>query len=180
MNSLQPYILPLKGLGDGKHQFDFVVDADFFLAFEASPVGKADIELSVELVKQPSLLVFNFVFSGWVETACDRCLTTIKLPTKGDNRLLVKYGEDREDVSQDDVAYIPAETSSWSMAQYVYEYILLSLPLIKVYDCKADEQPPCDNVMLEKLEGPEQEATEEQANNPFRDALKGWDNQPDK
>ena len=38
------------------------------------------------------------------------------------------------------------------MAKYIYEYIVLSLPLIKVYDCENDDPLPCDEELLERLE----------------------------
>ena len=177
MNSLEAYILPLKGIGDGNHQFNFQVDEDFFRAFEASPLGKSDIEVDISLEKRPTLLVFDFSFSGWVATSCDRCLVDIQLPIEGENRLLVKYGEGEADDFNEDVVFISKETSHWSIAQFVYEYILLALPLIKVYDCQEEETPPCDFQMLDKLEISETDETDEQKNNPFRDVLKDWDNQ---
>lgn len=178
MNSLQAFILPLKGLGDGSHQFDFLVDDDFFQSFESSPVEEGKIKIVVKLDKRPTLLVFDFAFSGKVATSCDRCLVDIQLPLEGENRLLVKYGEGNDEHSDEDVVYISPETSSWSIAQYIYEYILLAIPLIKVYDCQEEANPPCDDQMLDKLEiveNPEPET--EEKNNPFRDALKGWNKQ---
>ena len=128
MNSLQAYILPLKGLGDGNHQFDFRVKDDFFQSFESSPIEKGEVSVGVTLDKRPTLLVFDFAFSGRVATGCDRCLANIQLPIEGKNRLLVKYGEGDDELSDEDVIYISPETSAWSIAQYIYEYILLALP----------------------------------------------------
>ena len=173
MDALQPYVLPLKGLGDGNHKFEFVVADDFFAAFPESPIQKADVQLAVELDKRPSLLVFNFHFTGWVEEQCDRCLAPIQLPVSGANQLLVKYGEPDEEAEDEDVVYIPMETSSWSLAQFAYEYILLGIPMIKTFDCEAEENPPCDEEMLDYLQQ-EDEVEEENTNNPFRDALKNW------
>lgn len=175
MDSLRPYILPLKGLGDGNHQFDFEIDAEFFSAFEESPVEDAKVSLQVELDKRPSLLVLNFSFSGWVGTTCDRCLVPINLPVQGENQLLVKYGEAGKEPDSEDVVYIPLETSNWSIAQFAYEYVLLALPIIKVFDCQAEEEPPCDQEMLDRLDGPPSDEAEENTINPLWDALKDWD-----
>jgi uncharacterized metal-binding protein YceD (DUF177 family) len=180
MNSLHAYILPLKGLGDGNHHFKFTVEDDFFQAFESSPIEKGTIELNVSLDKRPTLLVFDFSFAGWVATSCDRCLANIQLPIDGENRLLVKYGEGELEYNDEDVVFISQDTSSWSIAQFVYEYVLLALPLIKVYDCQAEAEPPCDKQMLAKLaivEAPEISSKEE--NNPLWDALKGWNEKPE-
>ncbi len=173
MDALQPYVLPLKGLGNGNHDFQFVIDDDFFAAFPESPIQKAKVDLTVELDKRPNLLVFDFRLKGWIEEQCDRCLAPIQLPIEGMNQLLVKYGDPEDQTEDEDVVYIPFETSSWSLAQFAYEFIVLRIPMIKVYDCDDEQDPPCDLDMLDYLDQ-EEETEEENTNNPLRDALKNW------
>lgn len=171
--ALTPYVLPIKGLSTGTHTYSFQVDETFFRAFEASPVEYANVEVALVLDKKPRILVLDFDLAGTVQTECDRCLTTIQLPISGQHQLIVKYGEATNDSEDEDVVYISPDLSSWSVAQFVYEYILLALPLIKVYDCENDTPPPCDEQMLDKLEGAEDEQ-DNQPSNPFRDAFKDW------
>ncbi|MEL6658686.1 MAG: DUF177 domain-containing protein [Bacteroidota bacterium] len=173
MDTLQPYILPLKGLGTGSHQFTFAVDSDFFAAFPDSPVQQAEVQLTLDLDKRPNLLVLDFSYNGWVEEKCDRCLTQIQLSVEGANQLLVKFGEPEEENEDEDVVYIPAETAVWSVAQFAYEYILLGIPMIKACEEVSDT---CDQEMLSILEG--NDNSEEERHNPLRDALKNW-KQPD-
>lgn len=180
MDSLQPYILPLKGLGDDVHEFSFAIDSDFFRSFPDAPVENAEIALRVTLDKRPRLMVLNFSFTGWVEATCDRCLVSIQLPVGDENQLLVKYGESESTSEEEDVVYIPVETSNWSIAQYAYEYVLLAMPLIKVYACEEESNPPCDFETLDRLEETESKEAEENESNPFRDALKDWNKDSDK
>jgi len=157
------------------HSFAYEVDRVFFATFPDSPVQEAAIQLAVQLDKRPNLLVCEFSFSGTVVTPCDRCLATIQLPVQGHNRLLVKYGEAEDDPEDEDVVYIPRETSLWNIAQFVYEYILLAVPMIKTYNCTEDDPPPCDLVTLARLESaPATEASEAPERNPIWDALKDW------
>jgi len=174
MDSLQPYILPLKGLGDGLHEFEFLIDGDFFRSFPDCPVEEGDVKLEVTMDKRPRLLVFDFSFTGWIKSTCDRCLAPINLPISGENHLLVKLEEAENDVDEEDVVYIPLETSNWSLAQYAYEYVLLAMPLIKTYACEEDENPPCDFETLDRLEAIANKEAEENPSNPFRDAFKDW------
>ena len=169
MDTLQPYILPLKGLGTGYHQITFAVDNEFFAAFPDSPVQQAQVELSLELDKRPNLLVLDFSYSGWVAEKCDRCLAQIQLPIEGANQLLVKFGEEEENNEDEDVVYIPVETAVWSVAQFAYEYILLGIPMIK--SCE-DANTTCEEELLSYLEG--NESGGEESHNPLRDALKNW------
>lgn len=173
MNPHIPYILPLKGLNDGHHHFEFDVDGCFFQAFEDSPVQEATVQMNVEMEKRPRILVLDFIFSGTIQSTCDRCLTPIDLPINGTYQLLVKYGEEEAE-SEIDVVYISQETSKWNIAQFVYEYILLAVPLIKVYDCENDDNPPCDLELLDQLDNNSHVAEELPKANPFEDALKNW------
>ncbi|MEZ4983779.1 MAG: YceD family protein [Saprospiraceae bacterium] len=180
MNPLLPYILPLKGLNVGIHQYHFEVDNAFFGAFEDSPLREASVQMEVVMDKQPRLLTLEFSFSGWVGTLCDRCMASIHLPIVGENRLLVKYGEPIDDLDDDDVVYIPAETSQWSIAQFVYEYILLSIPMVRIYDCEKEDVLPCDEDMLDKIDQFLDETDESDlGDNPFKDFLKKWENKPE-
>lgn len=174
MSTLQAYTLPIKGLGDGQYRYEYLVDSAFFAAFPDAPVQDGEVSLIVHLDKSPRLLSFQFSFSGWLAAQCDRCLTGIQLPVSGENHLQVKYGEaEQQDNEDEDVVYISPETSMWSIAQYAYEYILLALPIIKVYDCEDEEPRPCDLKMLEHLDE-RQPSDEDNNNNPFRDAFKDW------
>lgn len=173
MNPHIPYILPLRGLSDGHHHFNYDVNDQFFQPFEGSPIQKAIIEMNVKLDKSPTLLVFDFIFSGTIQSTCDRCLTPIHLPVDGEYQLLVKYGEEEVESDQD-VIYIPQDTGEWNIAQFVYEYILLAMPLIKVYDCENDDNPPCDFDLLDRLDETIPIEEEQPKTNPFKDALKNW------
>lgn len=182
MDPLLPYSLPLKGLGNGVHHFDFQVDGEFFKAIEGSPIEAAEVAMQVDLDKQPRLLVFDFSFTGTVRAACDRCLADIPLPVEGNNRLLVKYGEPDGVLTDDDVVFIPADTSIWSIADYVYEYIFLAMPMIKMYDCQAEATPPCDQDMLKYIlqqEPGSDDDDDDDSGNPLWDALKNWDENPE-
>lgn len=174
MDSLLPFLLPVKGLGDGPHEFRWTLDDQFFQAFEDSPLEQAQIELILELDKRPDLLVFEFSFAGYVVTECDRCLAPIQLPMTGQNRLVVKYSREDKESDDADVIYIHPETDKLNIAPFAYEYALLALPIIKVYDCEAEEEPPCDEEMLKYLDAQENGESDAPADNPFRDALKDW------
>lgn len=147
MNALLPFSIPVRGLRQGIHHYHFEVDGDFFAAFPDSPVTQGKVEVEVDLDKRPQLLVLDFSVSGTVRTECDRCLATIDLPISNEAQLLVKYSDLKES-QEDDVIYISPEEPKLDLSQYVYEYILLAMPIIKVYDCREEPDPPCNEEML--------------------------------
>lgn len=183
MDPLIAYSIPVRGLRDGIHQFDFQIDRSFFEHFENAPIKDGDIQLRLELVKRPGLYTLTFSFEGTVKTACDRCLASIDLPIEGEQRLLVKVNEGTEgppteDPDDPDVIYISPEQQKFNTASYAYEFVCLAIPMIKTYDCEAEAEPPCNEEMLEHLGMPEEkeEAQEEATDNPIWAELKKLSN----
>ncbi len=170
MDPLVSFVIPIKGLNDGKHEFRIDIDRTFFSQFEDSPIDDAEFKLLLQLDKRPGIIVLDFHYDGKVTTDCDRCLANIQLPIDDHQQLLVKYAE--EDNNEDvDVIYISPDAPRLNVAQVVYEYICLSMPMIKVYNCTEEEFPPCDQSMLTYLENKTEE-NEEEKTNPVWDALK--------
>ncbi len=168
MNALVPFVIPIRGLFPGLHDYTFEIDASFFEQFENAPVQDGDVEVRLELNKQSDMYVLHFDFEGTVKTDCDRCLAPINLPIEGAERLLVKYS--LEETSEEaEVIFIHPETPKLDVSKYVYEFICLAIPMIKTYDCQAEDERPCDDKMLGFLETQNEE---EQQDNPIWDALK--------
>ncbi len=169
MEALIQYSIPIKGLRNGIHQYSFQLDRTFFEHFEQSPIQESDIEVSLTLDKRPDFYVLDFEITGTVKAECDRCLTEIALPIKSDQRLMLKFSYEQLD-EEAEVVYIAPETSNFNVANNLYEFACLSLPIVKVYDCRNEEPPVCNEEMLKMLEkGTDQVDT---ATNPVWDALK--------
>jgi len=149
MNVLDHFSVPYKGLGSGVHHLEFSVESDFFKEFEDSHIDNGSFVVKVELDKRHDHSILLFDIEGKTNTSCDRCLASIHLPLQGHFKLHVKYGE-KED-SDDEIMFIHPETSVLNLAQITYEFILLSMPMIKTYDCEEDENPPCNLQVLNAL-----------------------------
>jgi uncharacterized metal-binding protein YceD (DUF177 family) len=176
MEGLIQYTIPIKGIGNGIHEFEFQADHSFFQAFEHSSILEGAVTVKLIFEKRPELYVLNFALDGTVKTECDRCLVDIHLPISNEHQLLVKLGEEESEENDPDVIYIHPETPKLQIAQFIYEYIHLSIPMIKVYDCQMEEEPPCNEDMLKYLEATEKEDTDQDnGDNPIWDALKNLD-----
>lgn len=166
MDPLNVYSIPVRGLNTGTHQYEFSLDWRFFQLFENSPVKQAAIDVEVILEKKNDHLQVEFLLEGSVEAQCDRCLAPISLPIESQQWLIVKYGEDKEDEAE--VVYIHREEPRWNVAQYLYEYSLLAMPIQNVVECEEMEPRPCDMQMLERLKPKE----DDDDDNPLWDQLK--------
>jgi uncharacterized protein len=150
MEVLKEYTLPIQGLKNGIHRFKFVVGVDFFKHFEGSPIHEGRFDLSVELDKHDSFFELTFDFQGVTATECDRCTANIQLPFGGSEKLIVKRTQ--EDIEEDiDIVFLSPDAHEFNIAQYVYEFICLSMPFNKTYDCDSESPKPCDTNILKLL-----------------------------
>lgn len=172
MKALIPFEIPVSGLRDGLHQFDFTVGGGFLAAFEQSPIVEGELDVHLDFDKRPSMFVLDFIISGTVKTTCDRCLAAIDLPISGEHSLVVKLSEEAG-LEEAEVVYMLPTIEQVNVAPFVYEFIVLSIPMVKVYDCETDENPACNLEMLKLLDQSNSTAeAEEDSSNPIWDELK--------
>ena len=151
MNYLSQYTLPFSGLSEGKHQFDFTVDDRFFAEFETSEVEKGELTILVELEKRSTYLGLTFSISGIVELICDRCLENFIYPVDSKRKLLVKFSEKPVE-DEAELIYIHPNDFQVEIAQFIYEFVILSLPIRRIHPDGENGESLCDPVMIKKLE----------------------------
>lgn len=171
MSELKHFSIPVQGLKIGTHQFDFQVDKYFFEHFETSVIKDGNFDVRLFFDKRSDMFVLDFEFKGHVITDCDRCLANIQLPVEGENQLLVKFSEEPQEEAE--VIYILKGVSEFNVAKFVYEYITLALPMIKVYDCEEEDPPVCN---FENLDYLDNDAEEEESTSSVWDELKKLNN----
>lgn len=150
MKTNRLYVIPFKGLKVGKHDFDFDIDDRFFEGFEASEIKKGRVKVDVLLDKKSTMLEFKFKLHGSVEVTCDRCLDEFNMPVTFESVLFVNFGETPEEQS-DEIIVLSHNDFELDIAQYIYEYILLSLPVKRVHPDDASGLSTCNQEMLKKL-----------------------------
>lgn len=169
MNKLPEYSIPFQGLQQGRHLFDFQVERDFFSSFEEAMLEDGSIALTVEFEKRPNMFVLDFSFTGTIKINCDLCAEERDLPVNGKEQLLVKFSE--EGGEEEQVMYLSSSETELNIAQHVYEFICLSIPMRRVPCANEEGEPTCDSKVLDYLEQAEEEPTEE-AINPIWAELK--------
>ncbi len=132
MNDLKEYLIPFAGLKIGKHQFDYQLDNTFFQCFDYDEFNNASIKVTVVLEKKSSMLELDFKHKGTINVPCDVSGEEFDLPIKGKFRLLVKFGEEFNDENEE-LLILPHGEFQFSVAQYIYETIVLSIPLKRVH-----------------------------------------------
>jgi uncharacterized metal-binding protein YceD (DUF177 family) len=167
VNGLAPYGIAFVGLKDGETAFSYEIGPSFFDMFEGSLISKADVFVHLTFDKKPGLFVLSFFLDGAVTTECDRCLEPFELPIQASYRLVVKIKEEPAESEDPDVIFIQPSQNEINVAQYIYEYINLSVPMQKTCDLSADGKK-CDPKVLARLGI----THEEQGTDPRWDHLK--------
>jgi uncharacterized protein len=170
MGVFTAYALPIQGLKNGIHTYQYVLDGSFFQHFEDSPISECEIEVGLELDKRSDMMVFHVDLVGWMSTSCDRCSAPIQMPIEDAHDLFVKYSEEKEE-DDDEVIFIPRDAPSFNVAKYLYEFSVLSMPMTNVYDCENDDPRPCNMDVLKYLETKHEDDDDADQNSVW-DALK--------
>ncbi len=134
------YSISYTGLKQGKHHYQFELGTTFFEAFEYGLIQEASVQMSVELEKMSSMMTLNFEFSGWVNCDCDICLDPMKIDVLGNNRLIVKFGDETYEETEEIIILSHAEHKI-ELAQYMYEFVHLAMPSKRSHnpeDCNQD------------------------------------------
>lgn len=132
MKKLKDYEIGIAKLSNRKHDYEFEMDDSFFALFEQEIILGGKLLAKVELDKTESLLTLHFDIKGHVRLTCDRSLEEFDQPVDIEETLLIKYGEENAELDED-LWQITPETQTLSVAQHLYDYIGLSLPMKKLH-----------------------------------------------
>ena len=157
MKPLAEYNIVFSGLKVGQHDFESPLEAAFFDEFAEADFRNANVHLNVVLEKRDTMLTFDFSFHGTVETDCDRCADPLQLPVDGEHRLIVKFGDEEYEQS-DEILVVPSSTFQLNLAQFAYEYIVLSLPLKRVHpegECNEQALARLEDLSIDEQDVPE-------------------------
>lgn len=170
MGGLRQYAIPFKGLKEGKHDFNFVVDNSFFEQFESSEVKKGVVYVLVELIKHSQFLELQFDIKGKITVNCDRCLETFVTGIANQARLYIRFGEKTLEQS-DDLLILAHSEHEVQLDQLIYEYIHLALPIQRIHP-EIDGMSGCNPEMVEKLNAHNADDPENASEDPRWEKLK--------
>jgi uncharacterized metal-binding protein YceD (DUF177 family) len=162
MNNLKAYLIPFIGLKIGKHQFDYQVDNTFFAHFDYDEFNDASVKVSIILEKKSTLLELEIKHKGTVNVPCDVSGEEFDLAIKGNLKLVVKFGDAFNDENEE-LLIVPHGEFQINVAQYIYESIVLSVPLRRIHPGVKDGSL---TEVIEKLEAlaPKENKESEQKN----------------
>jgi uncharacterized protein len=126
-------------LAEGIHEFEFNFDSRFFDLFEDSIIEQGSGEVKVILEKASSMILLTFNLQAEIELICDRSLDAFMYPVEDSNEVRLKFGDHWEELN-DDLILIPANAQKVDVAQFVYEFLTLAIPMKKLHPRFQDEE----------------------------------------
>ena len=145
MNLLKNYDIDVSKLNLGQHEFRFQIEDTFFELFDYSLIEHGSLSALIVLEKKTSFLSLNFSISGTVELVCDRSLDLFDYGLSLDNKIIFRYGDEAKVVS-DELEIIPSNKQKINIADYLYEFIGVAVPMKKLHPRFTDE--PEDNQIV--------------------------------
>src|ERR1044072_6920532 len=143
MNFRREFEIAFVGLKPGLHHF------------EKQDFTNCNATVKLELDKKNGFMLLKFDVDGTVDVSCDRCGNPLTLQLWDEFNVMVKLVDNPEEMNEQeedpDVYYISRGESHLHLADWVYEFINLSIPMQKI--CPPDDigGPQCNNEVLEKL-----------------------------
>src|SRR5688500_8662462 len=83
------------------HRFDFEVGNDVFNQYGPAPISEVSLKAEVVSDKHDTFIDANFIISGFVKLICARRLDPCEYPIKADRKLVFKYGDADQELSDE-------------------------------------------------------------------------------
>ena len=145
-----PFDLNIARLADKTHEFAFELGPEFFARFDQQLIQTGHLHVDLELIKTERLLTLNFDIKGSVGLTCDRSLDEFDQPLHVREQLLVRYGDEAAELD-DNVLQITPDTQTLPLAQHLFDYIGLALPMKKLhprFQDEPDDNPAADSKLI--------------------------------
>jgi uncharacterized metal-binding protein YceD (DUF177 family) len=179
MNSRRTFDIAFVGLKPGVHEFEYEINDRFFVEYQEQDFRNCTAHVKLSLDKKIGFMLLKFEIGGKLEVTCDRCGNNLPLDLWDEFNIVVKMVEDPEQMNEQeedpDVYYISKGESHLRVADWIYEFINLSIPMQRM--CTEDEigGPHCNQevlAMLKKLDARDDQPVE----NPIWKGLEKFKN----
>ena len=174
MKLANEFLIPFVGLKLGKHHFEFQINNTFFDRFDYHEYESSDIKVNIVLDKKSTMLELNFKQDGTVNVPCDLTNELFDLPVKAKIKLMVQFGEEFNN-DNEELLILPHGEFQIDVAQYIYEMIVLSVPLKRLHQGiknKTLDQEVLKTLDILKVNNTKTQSSKQEISDPRWDKLK--------
>ncbi|ATL47826.1 hypothetical protein COR50_11990 [Chitinophaga caeni] len=178
MKQLREFDIAFVGLKPGVHTFQYEINDSFFENYGQQDFSNCKATVKLQFDKKSNFFMLKFEIGGTVTVTCDRCGQPFEMQLWDDFDQVVKLVEnpgEMNDTGDPDVKYISQTDSHVNVADWIYEFINLSIPMQRIHPDNSEGKSGCDPKVIEMLEKMRQQAND--ASNPiWKDLEKFRDN----
>ncbi len=138
MKEVKKYDINIYHLKEGEHQYQFEIEDSFFQNFDNSLIDHGKVQVILTLDKKTTFIELNFLIQGHYQLICDRSLQEFDHPISTNNKVILKFGDENKEID-DDIYMILPETQKLNIAQWIYEFVMLTVPMKKIHPDLIDE-----------------------------------------
>jgi uncharacterized protein len=173
LHPLKTYTIPYVSLAEGNHNYQYVINNTFFDLFNHNIYAQANLNVALQVQKQNTLITLLFQIDGNISVNCDICLDEFALPVSVTKAVLVKpTGTNPDDADEDEIIIAQNDTEI-NVAQHIYDFITLAIPLKNVHPLNAKGEPTCNEKTLKEMQQHIASTQKENNTDPRWDKLKG-------
>ncbi len=155
MGNRREFDIAFVGLKPGFHHFEYQVDDKFFADYKETDFENCYATVKVTLEKNTSFMMLKFEIGGNVTVICDRCGNNLPIELWDEFNLVIKQVENPEEMNETeedpDIFYISRNESHLHMADWIYEFVMLSIPMQRMCSEAEIGGPQCNKEILAML-----------------------------
>lgn len=163
MKALRQFDIAFVGLKPGEHTFEYQITDSFFENYGPQDFSDCNATVKLLLDKKSNFFLLKFEIGGKVTVNCDRCGQPFELQLWDDFDQVVKMVDNPGEMKEDedpDVAYISKTESHLNVAEWIYEFINLSIPMQRIHPDDSTGKSGCDPKVLDMLDQMNRQASE--------------------
>jgi uncharacterized metal-binding protein YceD (DUF177 family) len=132
LGKFDAYKIDLKSLSAGVHNYEYTLDNKFFSDIDGQEVSKGKVQVALQVRRSQKMSEMTFRLEGIVYVPCDRCLDDMEIPVESNNLLVVKFGKEYSEES-DEIVVIPEAEGEINLAWFLYEFVALAIPMKHIH-----------------------------------------------
>jgi uncharacterized metal-binding protein YceD (DUF177 family) len=182
MKNSRVFEIAWQGLKLGEHELIFDLDDKFLIwKYPETEYKQLNVQIKVTFDKQVNFFMFHFNIDGSLIVPCDRCGEEFELSLWDEFDLLVKLNdvEDEDQIEEEaDVVFISRSETVLDISDWLYEFLMLSIPLQKIHPQDAKGNDTCNPDVLAFLKQSAEALEQENKNTIWKglDSIKIEDN----
>lgn len=178
MNYHREYEIAWQGLKIGRNVLGFEVDDMIFseMGFLHPDFEKLKADVTLSFDKESNFFFLHFDVNGQANVRCDRCGDWFPMKLWDEYELIIKLTDSTQRAEamnneEDDaeVVFLSRKETVINVFEWIYEAIMLSIPIQKVHPDLPDGQSGCNPETLKLLDKMRQSPEERKVNSIWKD-----------